>query len=262
MLHILTLSYKKPEAIKSLKDSLLPNLSGFDWRWHIRDHQGTGETAEVVAGNERINCITYPTNSENFAQGMNFLFDQSGATNDDLLLLLNNDIVFNDKVSLSKMAALMKDDVGMVGAKLLYPGTRKIQHAGVIFTINSKTPCHYRRGEVDDEHSSKNRYFQACTAAVLLCQAKDYRQTRMNEKYIYAFEDIDLCFQMKFKLEKKIIYCGKTEISHEESASLKLNPIHKLHMQHNVSTFINTWKGYWKVDLPLYISDPNYNLVK
>ncbi len=262
MLHILTLSYKKPEAIKSLKDSLLPNLSGFDWKWHIRDHQGTGETAEVVAGNERINCITYPTNSENFAQGMNFLFDQSNAKDDDLILLLNNDVVFNDKVSLSKMAALMKDDVGIVGARLFYPNSRKLQHAGVIFSINARTPIHYRRGEMDDEHSAKNRYFQVITAAVMLCHAKDYRKVRMDENFRWAFDDSDFCIQVGTKLGKEIVYCGETEISHTESATLKVNPVNKLHMQHNIQHFVNKNKGLWKIDLPQYLNNPNYNLIK
>ena len=113
------------------------------------------------------------------------------------------------------MAALMKDDVGIVGARLLYPNSRKLQHAGVIFSINARTPIHYRRGEMDDEHSAKNRYFQVVTAAVLLCHAKDYRKVRMDENFRWAFDDSDFCIQVGTKLGKKIVYCGETEISHD-----------------------------------------------
>ena len=42
------------------------------------------------------------------------------------------------------------------------------------------------------------------------------------------------------------MYCGKTNVYHEESASLKKNPVNKMMMPHNVSAFRKKWEGIVK----------------
>jgi hypothetical protein len=61
-------------------------------------------------------------------------------------------------------------------------------------------------------------------------------------------------------MDKKIVYCGKTNIFHEESASLKKNPANKLFMPHNVNYLRTKWMSRYTLDQSNYSKDPKLNL--
>ena len=64
----------------------------------------------------------------------------------------------------------------------------------------------------------------------------------------------------------KIVYCGNTVILHEESASLKKNPVQKLFMHNNVTHFKKKWwdgqNPRYKLDHQAYISNSAHNEIK
>jgi len=125
-------------------------------------------------------------------------------------------------------------------------------------------PWHYRRHEEADAASYADRYFQAVTAAVCLMKVSSFKRAGgMCEDLNWAFEDIDLC--LRIGKDEKIVYAGETKITHEESATLKLNPVNKMFMSHNVGCFKKRW---WKNGSPLYqidhdsyIKNPKYNVI-
>lgn len=261
-LHIFTLTWDAEEKITKLKDSLIPNLKNIDAKWWIKDNASKDNTYEVAkTWGENIIPIKYPNNLQNFSEGMNFLYQEAKPKDDDQILLLNNDVIFNDDVSLKKMLNIMKNDkeVGAVGAKLLYTGTKQLQHAGVVFNKAVGLPLHFRSKETDDKHSSKNRIFQVVTGAVLLVKAKDFY---MDTSLKWSFDDVDLCLNITHNQKQKAVYCGETNISHEESASLKKNPANKMFMQHNTVYLKDKWKNKIILDQELYQSNNKYNLYK
>jgi GT2 family glycosyltransferase len=171
MLHIFTLTWNKCDKLTKLKESFIPTINDIEYIWHIKDNNSSDNTYDVVkTWGDNVNVIKYKNNNQNFSEGMNYLFDQAKPKDDDLILLLNNDIVFNDTTSIRKMIDSLKDDVGVVGAKLLFTGSNRLQHAGVVFHSNG-LPVHFRRYESDDDNASKNRLFQAITGAVMLLRA-------------------------------------------------------------------------------------------
>ena len=112
-------------------------------------------------------CFRYPNNRQNFAEGMNYILNQTAAKDDDLVLLLNNDVVIQDTQSIRAMIDCMTPQVGVVGCRLMFNDTNLIQHAGVYFpTHKGGMPWHFRAGEKLDDNARKNRYFQAVTGAV------------------------------------------------------------------------------------------------
>lgn len=162
-----------------------------------------------------------------------------------------------------------KDDVGLVGAKILYPGTNKLQHAGVtISKKNNSYPYHYKHGEEYCDDDCLNREFQIVTAACALTKAKYYRQVCTNksnrvgfcEEYFWMYEDVDFALSVKYKLGKKVVYCGGTEIYHEESASLKKNPVHKMMMPHNINVYRRKWSNIAIEDHEIYLTNKDYGL--
>lgn len=272
MLYLLTLSWQGADKLAKLKESLMPNLEGLDYKWYIKDNGSTDNTADLVSTwGENVRLIKYKDNLQNFSQGMNYLFHEANPKDSDLVLFLNNDVVFGDNTSIKKMIEMMNDrSVGVVGAKLLYTNTNKLQHAGVVFHERVGLPMHFRSNEVEDEDSNKNRLFQVVTGAVLLTKAEYYRKSYknpngicgMDESYFWAFDDVDFCLSIGKNLNKKIVYCGKTKIFHEESATLKHNPTNKLFMPHNKLYFLKKWKDKYDLDSPAYKQNPKLNLIK
>lgn len=266
-LHILTLNWNGEDKLRKLAPSLINNLNNIDYTWLIKDNNSVDNSIDYLCSlnNSNINIIKYKDNLQNFAAGTNFLFKEASPQDNDLILLLNNDIIFNDNKSIQEMVNIIDsdDNIGVVGAKLLY-NNKNLQHAGVVFHNGHNLPHHFRINEKDDLNSSKNRKFQAVTGAALLTRAKYYKNaydTGIDEKYHWAFEDIDLCLSILYNLNKQIIYCGKTNIFHEESATLKKNPVKNLFMNHNINYFFKKWTGRYIVDHSAYLKNCDYNLL-
>jgi GT2 family glycosyltransferase len=272
MLNILTLTWNACDKLNKLHNSLIPSLEEIDYKWFIKDNASKDDTIAVASSwGDKVKVIPYKDNRQNFSAGMNFLFAAAAPADDDYILLLNNDIVFNDKASIKNMMDIMKNDssVGAVGSRLLYTDTNKIQHAGTVFDPKTRTPIHFRAGELSDSNAEKNRLFQVVTGAVLLTKAEYFRKAwtknksginGMDEEYHWAFDDVDLCLSINLNQKKKIVYCGETNIFHEESASLKKNPANRLFMNHNIIRLIEKWDSKVTFDRYMYKANPKHNL--
>jgi len=270
MLYILTLTWNACDKLTALKESLMPALQDIPYKWLIKDNDSKDNTFEVASKwDPNVHVIKYKNNLQNFSQGMNFLFNEANPKDDDAVLLLNNDVIFNDKTSIKNMMGVLgKKNVGVVGARLTYTGTDKLQHAGVVFERRNGGPVHFRAGEKNDVNAEKNRLFQAVTGAVLLTNGETFRNVcnangsginGMDESFHWAFDDVDFCLSVKYNQKKHVVYCGKTNISHEESASLKKNPVNKLFMGHNWNLLRSKWHKHTVIDIDQY-RDAKYNL--
>jgi GT2 family glycosyltransferase len=267
-LYIFTLNWNGADKLKLLAPTLIESLKNIDYNWIIKDNNSNDNSIEYInsLNNNKIDIIKYKDNLQNFSEGMNYIFNYISPADSDNILLLNNDIVFNDSVSVNKMINIIENkDVGVVGAKLLYPNSNRLQHAGVVFHKDHKLPYHFRHKEIDDPIASKNRLFQSVTGAVLLTKAEYFKNNSslkgIDTKYQWAFEDVDLCLSIKCNLNKKIVYCGDTKISHIESATLKQN-IREFFIKDNINYFLSKWSGRYIVDHNEYLKNNKYNLYK
>lgn len=270
MLKIFTLNWKAPELLQDLISSTLPNLTGIEYEWYVRDNAASpdSEDSKVLAKYPQIKVLSVEHNRDNFSQGMNSLFNMSNAQDDDYILLLNNDVVFKDSVSIKNMIKLMGSDkdIGVVGAKLNYKNSKKIQHCGVVFKKNNQefVPLHLDEHLQEEKHHKKNREFQVVTGAVWLTKAGIYKNISpsggLDVKFHWAFDDVAACLSIKYKLNKKIVYCGSTHIEHESSASLKKNPSNKMFLNQNYRYLMNDFFDVIKDDEILY-RNKNYKVV-
>jgi GT2 family glycosyltransferase len=271
----MTLTWNGIDKLSKLYDSLIPALKSLDlnYAWLIKDNGSKDNTVEIARSWEgNIKVIDYPDNKQNFSAGCNYLFQEASPTDNDLVMLLNNDVVFKDPMSIQRMVNIIQTDktVGVVGARLLYSDTNLLQHAGVVFDNKFGTPTHFRLGQNSDEDAEKNRLFQVVTGAVLITKAEYYKNVYtnksgtkgMDENYHWAFDDVDLCLSINYNMKKKVVYCGCTNIFHEESASLKKNPANKLFMSHNIQYLFNKWHHRYMMDKDIYTKDPKHNLYK
>jgi GT2 family glycosyltransferase len=262
-LHVLTLNWNGEKYLPGLYSGFINLTNNYNKIvWHIRDNGSKDKSIQIISKFKDVDLMEAGHNRDSFAVGMNSLFDRINPNNNDHILLLNNDVQLPNKDMIIKMRNLMESvNSGVVGTRLLYIGTDKLQHAGVIFGDRyGKLPYHYRYGEKNDNESEKNRYFQAVTAAVCLIKASSFRSVgKFDPGFLWAFDDIDLILRIGQK--EKVAYCGETYAYHEESVSLKKNPMNKLFMEKNVSYFKSKWAGKYKLDHELYLKNPKYNAI-
>lgn len=137
-----------------------------------------------------------------------------------LLVFLNNDTVIMQKGWLKRLAAMaMRPEVGVVGAKLLYPSGR-IQHAGVVLGMGD-TASHLGRGEPDgpfdlDRFAAAHEVSAVTGAAMAVACAKF--GTGFDEGFPVIYNDTDLCLAVAARGFRTILE-PRACLTHLESAS-------------------------------------------
>jgi GT2 family glycosyltransferase len=268
VIHILTLNWNAKDTILALKNSLELAFANMNYTWHIKDNGSTDGSVEMMK-NWKVNLIDYKSNKDNYSQGMNFLFKEASPKDDDVVITLNNDVVFTDQKSIKNILKIVEDKyVGLVGCKLNFLNTKLIQHAGVLFHPRLKTPYHINSGDQEKVYNRQNRIFPAVTGALSALKASTFRQlykntsgmVGFNENLNWMFDDIDMCLRIGNHLNKKIVMCGECNIFHEESKSLKKNPVNKLFGSQSTRLFLNEWfKVIEAYDCKKFL-DPKHNL--
>jgi len=120
-------------------------------------------------------------------------------TDADFLVLLNNDTIVT-KGWLTAMLNVFGEEknVGIVGARLLFPGTELIQHAGVVFMPDGSTDhAHYKLYREDPLVTTRKEY-PAVTGACLMIPTEIYDLVGgLDERYFWGWEDIDLANRVR-----------------------------------------------------------------
>jgi GT2 family glycosyltransferase len=142
-----------------------------------------------------------------------------------LVLHLNNDVRATAPGWLDQMAGWLSfPDVGIVGAKLLYPDD-SIQHAGVVVSPGSGTLAHFQSGLRADDAGYRRwphlvREVSAVTGACLLTSAELFRTLGGFDEQHFAvqFNDIDFCLRAR-NTGRRVIYEPGAVLYHLTSAS-------------------------------------------
>lgn len=180
--------------------------------------------------------------------------------NGEFILLLNNDIkIINEDWLEAMLEHIQQDNVGIVGAKLLYPD-KTIQHAGVIIGIlgvaghahkffhDSSTGYFYRTSVIQN--------LSAVTGACLLTKKELWNKVGgLDETNLkIAFNDIDYCLKVK-SLGYDIIYTPYAKLYHYESKSR--GPENTPEKQQRFVYECQYMVKKWGTD---HIPDPFYNI--
>ena len=153
----------------------------------------------------------------NFSRQVN---EAAAIASGDFFFLLNDDTELINEDSLERMLSYFSEsDVGIVGAKLLYPDGR-IQHAGVLHYKGG--PFHLLRGSLgtDDHYSGSlfcSREVSAVTFAAALIKREVYDQVGgLCEDLVNNFNDVDCCVKVRH-VGYRIIYAADAVFYHFES---------------------------------------------
>jgi len=256
---IIVLTFNKLQFTKNFLKYLYKNTKYLPWELIIIDNGSTDGTPQFLKKfQEKVENCHLILNSDNFgfAKGNN---QGIKAASGCYIIFMNND-VFVTPNWLNNLIICLESNhkIGIVGAKLVYPRIRKIQHAGIVFSPNGK-PFHiHRYRNTTNKNVNTKRTFNAVTAALMLIK-KDLLDELggFDEAYkIGSYEDVDLCLRARLK-DFLILYCPQSEAIHYEFTSSRqfkeFNQIAKA----NFKIFLEKWghllKHYKDPALTIYL---------
>ena len=141
----------------------------------------------------------------------------------DYFLFLNNDTEMITRDALEEMlGCCMREEVGAVGAKLLY-ADNTVQHAGVVIGFDNYAG-HVNMGIGRDDYGYMGRArmncnYSAVTAACMMTKKELFDQVGgFDEQFVIACNDVDYCLKLR-ELNKLIVFDAFSEWHHYESKS-------------------------------------------
>lgn len=205
--------------------------------------------------NPRARVVTYDGNF-NYSLINNF---GVGHARGEYLLLLNNDTEMINPDCLKEMLGYcMREDVGIVGARLYYEDDT-IQHAGVVMGFGGIAGHAFiGQSKYDNGYFSRiicAQDLSAVTAACMMTKRSVFDQVDgLSPELRVAFNDIDYCMKVR-KLGKLVVYNPYAELYHYESKSrgLEDTPEKVKRFNSEIRTFYDKWKDI------LIAGDPYYN---
>ena len=184
----------------------------------------------------------------------------------EYLLFLNNDTEIINPESIHELLGFcQREDVGIVGARLLYSDDT-IQHAGVVVGFGG-IAGHTFIGLHKAESSYFNqamcaRNYSAVTAACMMSKRSLFDQVGgFTEELQVAFNDIDYCMKIR-SINKLVVYAPYALFYHYESKSrgLEDTPEKVERFNREIKKFSERWPDILREGDPYY--NPNLTLRK
>jgi GT2 family glycosyltransferase len=236
-----------PEMTQNCIDSVIKSTK-VPYEIILVDNGSTEEISQEYK--DKVKYHKSPTNKM-FAGGCNWGAELAAYDN---LCFLNNDTIVSEGWDKPNSYLLSNKDIGMVGVKLLYPDNT-IQHAGVEVCANSPEGSifnhRYRHAPSDYVHANHIREYECVTGAVIFIRKSDFNAVNgFSTDYVNSHEDNDLCYKLKFDLNKKIMYYPHVRIYHLETKTPRNTENFKY--AENNAKFYNKWKDKIFVDLGIW----------
>ena len=180
----------------------------------------------------------------------------------DYLLFLNNDTEMITEDALKEMlGCCMREEVGAVGAKLLYDDDT-VQHAGVVVGFGGYAG-HVNTGIGREDYGYMvramiNCNYSAVTAACMMTKKELFLQVGgFDEQFVVACNDVDYCLKLR-KINKLIVYNAFSEWYHYESKSrgYEDTPEKLARFENEVKKFQKKWPDILEQGDPFY--NPNF----
>ncbi|WP_414828622.1 glycosyltransferase family 2 protein [Alteromonas sp. H39] len=247
------------ELVKACIDSIIEKSLYDNYEILLIDNDSTEpeslEYFEFLTSQPKISILKFP-GPFNYSAINNFGVKHAKG---DIIGLVNNDIEVINPLWLDYMVGhAMRDNVGCVGAKLLYSDGR-IQHAGVVLGYGGGAGHAHkyfpRNHQGYMSRLAATQSYSAVTAACLLVKKSLFDKVGgLDEKNLaVAFNDVDFCLRIK-ELDKHNIYCAEAELYHHESVSrgLDIAPEKAARFNRELTYLQSRWAG-------VIAHDPAYN---
>lgn len=223
LISIVIPSKNNPAVLRKCLDSIFAKTTYEHYEVVVVDNGSTQEPALAylasLAAHPRVRIVPH-AHPFNFSELCNV--GARGASG-EILLFLNDDTEVLNGDWLERMAGYAQlGHVGAVGAKLLYPNSLRVQHAGVVNIVPG--PSHAFLGVARNEPGYFARTlleynWSAVTGACLMVERVKFdRVGRFDESFPVAYNDVDLCYRL-IEAGYFNVLCPAVELLHYESLS-------------------------------------------
>lgn len=249
------------EDLKKCMDSIEQKSSYRNFEFIVVENNSTEEeTFQYYKELEQRNNVqvVYYKGGFNFSKINNF-----GATyaKGEYLLLLNNDTeIINPECLEELLGYCMREDVGIVGAKLCYEDDT-IQHAGVVIGFGGMAGHAFiESSRFDTGYMGRimcAQDYSAVTAACMMTKKSVFEAVGgLTEELEVAFNDIDYCLKVR-ELGKLVVYNPYAELYHYESKSrgMEDTPEKVERFNSEVAKFCERWEDILREGDPYYNSN-------
>ena len=221
-------SYNKPLLLRATIHSAMANAFYPHEMVVSDDDSPDGEMRDYLGRlrqEGKVRVLTHKVSPHGFPHNVNFAMRRVGG-DADVVVLLNPDTKACGGWLREMMREFEDAEVGIVGAKLVYPKeaghemANRIQHAGVAFD-SAGSPYHiWRGGDKTDPEVNTRREINCVTFACAGIRMRTWQDVgELDEDFVGGqFEDVDYCLRARAK-GWKIVYQPKCELYHVEHGS-------------------------------------------
>lgn len=181
--------------------SLAENTPGDDFRVTLVDNGSDDPTPDEAPDlgrslfGERFAFLRNERN-RNFGPACN---QGAASCEAEFVLFLNNDTLLTPDWTEPLLAAFREDPVlGAAGPLLLYPNSRRVQHAGIAFAPTLAVEHLYEQFPATHPALARRRKLQAVTGAAFMLRAEVFAACGgFHADYVNGSEDMDLCCRVR-----------------------------------------------------------------
>jgi GT2 family glycosyltransferase len=184
----------------------------------VVDNASTDSSAELIAREfPQVELVPLPDN-KGFAGGASVgLYMASG----EIVATVNPDVTLDRGWMRAMAAALDREEVGIVGSRILYPDGVTLQHAGGMVHYPLATTSHVGRGERDEGQYNLSRPVSFVTGAALAMRRDVGKHLGFFDEEFFPvyYEDVDLCWRAD-REGLSTVYEPSAVAYHEETVTL------------------------------------------
>jgi GT2 family glycosyltransferase len=252
LVSIIIPSKDKVEVLQRCIDSLLDITDYPNYEIILVDNESEENNTiayyESLKDVSRIKFLQFP-GEFNFSAANN---QAAREANGKLLLSLNNDVEILEPGWLEEMVRWAeRPEIGVVGAKLLYPNGL-IQHAGVVIGMQGHA-SHVFMGSIEKQTGPFGsvdwyRNYAAVTGACMMMRKEVFEEVGgFDEGYQLVFSDVEICLRVVDK-GYRVVYTPYARLRHYEGKSRGL---------HIPAT--DMLRGYEQMKQMVEMGDPYFN---
>lgn len=261
LVSIIIPNYENRDVLKRCVDSLYEKNSYQNFELIIVENNSTSAEIfdyydQLKKEHANVKVVTWKGTEFNYSAINNYGVTFAGG---EYLLFLNNDteVIAPDAVR-EMLGCCMRDEVGIVGAKLLFEDDT-VQHAGVVIGFGGSAGHVFSRIKADDPgfmmRALINCNYSAVTAACMMTKRSVFDAVNgFDESLKVAFNDIDFCLKVR-ETGKLVVYNAFALWHHYESLSrgYETSPEKAERFENEISRFQEKWKQV------MIDGDPYYN---
>lgn len=269
MIDIVMTTFRNVEKLKICLRTIIERTKYVDFKLYLWANEPDDDVKQTIHDSmfvedimftDKIVPIYNDSNDGSFSSNNN---EAASEGDGEYILFANDDLEpLNDQWLLNMKTVLDSNQkVGAVGALLLYPDKKHIQHCGVMFSQRTNNlPFHilYKQQiSKVSQYISVPRQYQAVTAACMLVRRKDFEELGgFSEDFYYGFEDVAFCLDIQHKLGKTCVYTPNAQLIHHEgiSGTFKQHP----KLKENIAILKTKYKGKFFNDEMFYMNTSNY----